>query len=386
MKRRRCISIGLFIAVFLSGAKPVCTMAYENTGVIQESQNQLSVKVSKVHEKYGNVYIGIKNPDFLKLFQYGDIVDVTIGDQLLEVPVCSSYSDVDSKKVVIVASSAEDKANEDIILAINLGSFADTYGTAVNDNVTINLSKKGGYLDEYEIRQLKRTNNRDDYSSDEVFANFREITYGSIAPGRLYRSSNPINPEIGRNQYAMRLTEAAGVKVIFNLSETADEVSAHLGTDTNSNLAYYKGLNDTGNVYAMGMGLDSQSEDFKQKLAVILREMSEKKGPYLIHCVEGKDRTGFVAALLESLMGAKYWEIKDDYMDSFVNFFHVPVAPGQYDRIGNNNILESMRQMAGIPKGGSLKGVDLSKAAETYIKSIGLTDDEIEKIKVNLSN
>ncbi len=114
--------------------------------------------------------------------------------------------------------------------------------------------------------------------------------------------------------------------------------------------------------------------------------MGEKKGPYLIHCVEGKDRTGFVAALLESLMGAKYWEIKDDYMDSFVNFFHVPVAPGQYDRIGNNNILESMRQMAGIPKGSSLKGVDLSKAAESYIKSIGLTDDEIEKLRVNLSN
>ncbi|MGL6219220.1 MAG: tyrosine-protein phosphatase [Lacrimispora sphenoides] len=386
MKRRRCVSIGLFIAVFLSGAKPVYTMAFENASAIQESQNQLSVKVSKVHEKYGNVYIGIKNPDFLKLFQYGDIVDVTIGGQFLEVPVCSSYSDVDSKKVVIVASSAEDKANEDIILAINLGSFADTYGTAVNDNVTITLSKKGGYLDEYEIRQLKRTNNREDYSSDEVFANFREVTYGSIAPGRLYRSSNPINPEIGRNQYAMRLTEAAGVKVIFNLSETAKEVTAHLGADTNGNLAYYKGLNDTGNVYAMGMGLDSQSEDFKQKLAVILREMSEKKGPYLIHCVEGKDRTGFVAALLESLMGAKYWEIKDDYMDSFVNFFHVPVAPGQYDRIGNNNILESMRQMAGIPKGGSLKGVDLAKAAENYIKSIGLTDDEIEQIKVNLSN
>lgn len=386
MKRRRCISIGLFIAVFLSGAKPVYTMAYENSGVIQESQNQLSVKVSKVHEKYGNVYIGIKNPNFLKIFQYGDIVAVTIGGQSLEVPVCSSYSDVDSKKVVIVASSAEDKANEDIILAINLGSFADTYGTTANDDVTITLSKKGGYLDEYEIRQLKRTNNRDDYSSDEVFANFREVTYGSIAPGRLYRSSNPINPEIGRNLYAMRLTEAAGVKVIFNLSETAEEVAAHLGTDTNGNLAYYKELNDSGNVYAMGMGLDSQSEDFKQKLAVVLREMSEKKGPYLIHCVEGKDRTGFVAALLESLMGAKYWEIKDDYMDSFVNFFHVPVSPGQYDRIGNNNILESMRQMAGIPKGGSLKGVDLSKAAENYIKSIGLTDDEIEQIKINLSN
>ncbi|MDR1772598.1 MAG: tyrosine-protein phosphatase [Hungatella sp.] len=386
MKRRKCISIGLFIAVFLSGAKPVYTMAYENTGVIQESQTNLSVNVSKVHEKYGNVYINIKNPDFLKLFQYGDMVNVAISGQLLEVPVCSSYSDVDSKKAVIVASSAEEKSNEDIILAINLGSFAETYGTAVNDQVTITLSKKGGYLDEYEVRQLKRTNNRDDYSSDEVFANFREAAFGSIAPGRLYRSSNPINPEIGRNQYAMRLTKDAGVNVIFNLSETAEEVGAHLRADANGGLAYYKGLNDIGNVYALGMGLDLQSEDFKQKLAVVLREMSEKKGPYLIHCVEGKDRTGFVVALLEALMGAKYWEIKTDYMESFVNFYHVPVAPGQYDRIGNNNILESMRQMAGISKGSSLKGVDLSKAAESYIKSIGLTDDEIQKLRVNLSN
>lgn len=386
MKRRKCISIGLLIAVFLCGTKPIYTMAYENASVTQESQKQLSANVSRVHEKYGNVYINVKNPDFLKLFKYGDMVNVAIDGQVLEVPVCSSFSDVDSKKAVIVAAAGEEKSNEDIILAINLGSFGGTYGTAVNDPVTITLSKKGGYLNEYEMRQLKRTNNREDYSSDKVFANFREVALGSIAPGRLYRSSNPINPEIGRNQYAMQLTKDAGVHVIFNLSETAQEVAAHLGTDANGELAYYKGLNDMGNVYALGMGLDLQSEDFKQKLAVVLREMGQKKGPYLIHCVEGKDRTGFVAALLEALMGAKYWEIKDDYMASFVNFYHVPVAPGQYDRIGNNNILESMRQMAGIPKGSSLKGVDLSKAAEGYIKSIGLTDDEIQKLKVNLSN
>ncbi len=386
MKRRRSVLVVLCTAVFLSGVKPVYTIASENTGVAQESQNQMSVQVSKVHEKYGNVYLNMKNSDFLKLFQYGDIVNVTVGGQLLEVPVCSSYSDVDSMKTVIVASSAESKANEDVILAINLGSFANTYGVAVHDNVTITLLKKGGYIDEYEIRQLKRTNNREDYSSDEVFANFREVTCGSFASGRLYRSSNPINPEIGRNLYAMRLAENAGVKVVFNLSETAGEAAAYLGADTSGSLSYYKKLYDMGNVYAMGMGLDSQSEDFKQKLSVILREMSEKKGPYLIHCVEGKDRTGFVAALLEALMGAKYWEIKADYMDSFVNFFHVSVAPGQYDRIGNNNILESMRQMAGVPKGSSLKGVDLSKAAESYIKSIGLTDDEISKLKANLSN
>jgi len=45
--------------------------------------------------------------------------------------------------------------------------------------VVIKLKEKGTYKSELEIRHLVRTNNRADYDSDEVFANFREVRLGS---------------------------------------------------------------------------------------------------------------------------------------------------------------------------------------------------------------
>lgn len=50
---------------------------------------------------------------------------------------------------------------------------------------------------------------------------------------------------------------------------------------------------------------------------------SGKSVPILIHCNEGKDRTGFVCAVLEALCGASILEITEDYMKSFENYFEV---------------------------------------------------------------
>lgn len=43
--------------------------------------------------------------------------------------------------------------------------------------------------------------------------------------------------------------------------------------------------------------------------------------PYYIHCVEGKDRTGFVLAVLEGFASATYEEITSDFMKSYYNFY-----------------------------------------------------------------
>ena len=42
---------------------------------------------------------------------------------------------------------------------------------------TVTLKEAGGYADELSVRQLNRTNNREDYPelTDEQFANFRNI-------------------------------------------------------------------------------------------------------------------------------------------------------------------------------------------------------------------
>ena len=45
-----------------------------------------------------------------------------------------------------------------------------------------------------------------------------------------------------------------------------------------------------------------------------LRFFIANDGPYLIHCNEGQDRTGFSVAILECLMGASEEEVVADYM------------------------------------------------------------------------
>ena len=50
-------------------------------------------------------------------------------------------------------------------------------------------------------------NNREDYPelTDEQFANFRNIATTGMGAGILYRSSSPINPELGETPMPTRL-------------------------------------------------------------------------------------------------------------------------------------------------------------------------------------
>jgi protein tyrosine/serine phosphatase len=47
--------------------------------------------------------------------------------------------------------------------------------------------------------------------------------------------------------------------------------------------------------------------------------MLNRPGPYLIHCYAGVDRTGFMAIVLEALMGASLHDIIDDYLKSILD-------------------------------------------------------------------
>ena len=61
-------------------------------------------------------------------------------------------------------------------------------GLSIGDSVTIRMKEKAGALTLQEINNLEFSSNRDDYSSDEEFANFR-----SIVDGKVYRSASAIS-------------------------------------------------------------------------------------------------------------------------------------------------------------------------------------------------
>ena len=152
------------------------------------------------------------------------------------------------------------------------------------------MAEKGGYLDEYAIRQLERTDVREDYASDEIFANFRMVDEGNIAEGVLYRSCSPVRGD-ARAPYADKLMEEAGIRTVINLADNEESMNAGL-----SGAPYYSTLVEEGNVILLDMGVDFFSPDFTEKLAEGLRFMIAHPAPYLIHCNEGKDRAGCCTA------------------------------------------------------------------------------------------
>ena len=122
-------------------------------------------------------------------------------------------------------------------------------------------------------------------------------------------------------------------------------------------------------------------DDFQRaKLGMILKEFSDSEPPFLIHCVEGKDRTGFVAFLLECLTGASADEMGSDYADSFANYYHIPKDSRLYEEISSRAVQGFMEMI----QGDELHTDSYKTAAVKYLYDCGLTVGEIVRIKDKL--
>ncbi|MBQ8587713.1 MAG: alpha/beta fold hydrolase, partial [Oscillospiraceae bacterium] len=345
--------------------------------------------------KYGNVYTDCSAEHFTEDLglAWGDLATVKFLDKELVLPVVPDYSYVDSgKPALLLGKNEQGNPTGYAFMAINMGNFLETYGIAYKGTdadgnwywtayegvefpivVTFELYEKEGYMAEYLLHELNRTNNREDYPdlTDEEFANFREVTTNGMGDDTLYRSSSPINPEIGRNTYADAAMEAAGVKTVINLADSETSAAAYPGFAE----TYYSQQN----VIYLNLGVDFAAEDFQEGLANGLRFMIANEGPYLVHCTEGKDRAGFVNAVLECLMGATIDEVVEDYMVTYYNYYGVEPGTEKYDAIANSNILKSLA--TAFENDSISSDTDMSAEAEEYLLAIGLTEGEIVALR-----
>ena len=347
--------------------------------------------------KYGNVYTDCKAEKFMgdMGFNWGDLVTVEFLGKTLTLPVIPTYSYVDSGKPAIIVEKGEDgNPTGYVSMAINMGNFAETYELAVKHTdedknwywtawegvtypveVTFTMAEKGGYRAEYILHELQRTNDRADYPdlTDEEFANFRNVATTGMGKNLLYRGSSPINPELGRSGYADAALKKAGVTVIMNLADSEADAKAYEGfADT-----YYAGQK----VIYLNLGVDFTAPEFQAGLADGLRFFAANKGVYYVHCTEGKDRAGFVNALLECLMGATFNEVVEDYMTTYYNYYGVEPGTDKYTAIAESNIIKTLQTAFGVE---DLSKADLQKGAKDYMKAIGLTDAEITSLMTNL--
>ena len=333
----------------------------------------LTGKVVKIN-KYGNAILDITTEAMDNAgIALGDVVTVTVNDFAGDMPYLNGYY-VDRYETLVLASPGY----SDISVCINYGNFSEATGAAVGDTVTITLKEKAGALALQEINNLVYSDAREDYASDEIFANFR-----AAIDGRLYRSASPIDNQHNRAATAKELIQAAGVKSVMNMSDTEEEALALLAAE-DFDSPYYKTLYEEGNVVALGMSIDFISEAFANGIVKGFTFLSEHETPYLVHCVEGKDRTGYAVMLLEMLAGFNTDAIITDYMTTYVNYYGIEVGSEKYDMLTEKNIKEMMRAVAGLEKGASLEGIDWQAAGEQYLLSLGMDADAVSRLKANL--
>ena len=350
--------------------------------------------------KYGNIILTI-GPDSMEKLGYepADMVLVKIGDSQMEMPIGTEYSDADSGEPVCCFKTSSDGTDR-VVLAVNMGSMAETMGVAechdidadpgyewiflngldVSAAVYISLAEKQGYADEYLLHKQgsTRTNSRDDYAQldDAAYANFRVIETTGMGTGILYRFSSPVNPALNLNQEADEALLNNGIRTVINMADSESILKQY----PDYGLTKYADCD----VIALDMALDFSAEDFRQKLAEGLRYMISHDGPYLLHCTEGKDRTGFAAAILECLMGADAGEIVEDYMLSYINFYGFEPGTPQYDEVAAGNIEATLARAFRVT---SIRddNTNLQACAETYLLESGLSTEEIRALKDRLT-
>lgn len=338
---------------------------------------------------HGQMVLGLTIDDFKNAgIEFQDLVKVSFLDKTLSVPFVPSYRCIHSGGTSIIP----EPGNKDGKLAIM--SFHSNFVTknriavflenddreidimvAKNINFpitfTFELDKKGGYAEEFKIYDLKRSRKREDYPnlSDEEYCNFRNICVGSMKPNMLYRSSTPIDPTLGRAKYADAALKKYGIKSIINLCDSEEKAKSYEGYDD----TYYSKQK----IVFLNTNADVASYNFGKSIVRAVRFMLENEPPFLIHCMEGQDRTGAICAILESTLGASKNELIDDYMKTYENFYGVKKDSEQYMHIARGELQQDIASLRGFSYG----TLDILKSPETYLIFLDLFEPELDAFK-----
>ena len=354
------------ILVFLLSLCRVPTMAEANT---------ISASIVGI-DKYGHAQLDITKAEFTRAgFDLGDIVTVTCGSFTGDMPIFNGYY-VDRGSCMLRVHPYKDE----ISLCINYGNFSEMAGVGAGDAVSISMKEKSGALTTQEVNNLVYSDDRADFASDEVFANFRPVV-----EGELYRSASPIDNKAKRAHYADRLIQEAGIQTVMNMGDSPETI-ATLISAKDFNSPYYRDLFETGKVFALEMAIDFTSEAFASDIVKGFCFLAEGDTPYLVHCREGKDRTGFAIMVLEALMGWNEEQIVADYMQTYTNYYGIEPDTEKYDLIVEKNIMEMLYIMADLESGTSLVGIDLMAAAETYLINNGMDEEALKQLEAKLTS
>lgn len=131
-----------------------------------------------------------------------------------------------------------------------------------------------------------------------------------------------------------------------------------------------------------------KNKSFQEIFRNTLLNMAGENDSLLVHCAAGKDRTGTLVALIQSVLGMSDDDIMDDYMLTMtavdVDSFLSPAALMMEKRFGRPYDPESLRPMFGVEAqylDAALK--NMGEPEKYAVDVLGLTADQIDKIRSN---
>ena len=352
-------------------------------------------------DEFGGAYIDISRDDFNKLgFAFGDSIDISFSNDV-------KYEDIGYYSGYYVPAGQELLVGypgyEYIKFCINYGEDIYTkHNMGVSTTATITLNKAKKYKDIEETLSISYSDDITKYDSKEQFANFREIKTSNIKPGLLYRGASPIDNRRNRASTVDKLLEEHNIQYDIDLADVYvlggfaafDQVPVDYTPSLQGNFVigeYFQTLLDANKAIFLGMGAAYKSEDFSNKLKTTLLAILNNDGPYYIHCLEGKDRTGYVCMIIEAMCGASYDELVDDYFITYKNYYGIDKVKDskKYEMIKTIHIDEMIRYAFDYDKGVNLLTANYRSTVNNYLLGIGLTQDQIDgitsKLVTNLS-
>ena len=333
--------------------------------------------------KYGHLQLFKDSSYVRQYFQPGDIITVEILGQTFDAPYVITFTDVDCYNVEIL-----DINHFGTYLAVNFADIVslskvahkkvhkdqtyDWVSPYKNIPFSLTLKERGGYKEQMMNRTVGLYPlKREDYPhlDDEGFVNFRVCDKGNMKKDKLYRVASPIDDLFGRAKIADKIIEKYHITHMINLADDPTSIKKFKHYPN----SYYSKISSL----ELCMGIDFHFQEFKDKLRASFEYIADNPdGRFAINCIEGKDRTGILIALLECLMGYTLEEIEEDYMLSFYNYYGVKKGDKRYDAL-KRNIAIQLKYAFMVNELN-----DLEKQVITYLtKDIHVSENTIQKVK-----
>jgi len=289
------------------------------------SDDSPTLQATLVVEERGT-YLDISNEDLLSIGAYpGCDIKVCYGDSEHFVAL---YSDSHGGSASYSPTIRYSERSQRISIGIGGSSLTGETGLADGDTVTLKVIGDNPFYKLVPNYRAGSTDKRADYDDDQEFGNYRELRGGNLKDDTFYRSSNPWNHRSERAQYSDDYYREMGVENLICLDLDMAKVEERCQELPD---AYATSLFEEGKVHAQALSPSVHSHP--EQARFVLESLLDTDGSVGIFCTYGRDRTGAYCAMIESLAGATFEEVREDFMESLCNYNHIEKGSKEYEAV-----------------------------------------------------